>query len=114
MTKAAAMTAIGVTGHQKLAEAERVHAERSIEELLRSRPAPVIGLSSLAEGADQIFADVLLRSGGILHAVIPCWGYATIFEPAARENYLRLLAAARSGATPAHAKPSPPALHAAG
>ena len=108
------MTAIGVTGHQKLAEAERVHAERSIEELLRGRPAPVIGLSSLAEGADQIFADVLLRSGGILHAVIPCWGYGTTFEPAARENYLRLLAAARSVTTLAYAKPSEQAFDAAG
>ena len=108
------MTTIGVTGHRHLPEAARIHVEQTITQLLGGREAPLIGLSSLAEGADQIFADVLLRHGGILHAVIPCWGYASTFEPVARENYLRLLAAARSVTTLAYAKPSEQAFDAAG
>jgi hypothetical protein len=108
------MTTIGVTGHQQLPQAARIHAEQTIAELLRDRPAPLIGLSSLAEGADQIFADVLLRGGGTLHAVIPCWGYASTFDVAGRESYLRLLTAARSVTTLAYAKPSEQAYDAAG
>lgn len=107
-------TTIGVTGHQNLPEGARVHAEQAIAALLADRPAPVIGLSSLAEGADQIFADVLLRSGGRLHAVIPCWGYAATFPEASKQNYVRLLAAARSVTTLAYAKPSEQAFDAAG
>jgi hypothetical protein len=108
------MTTLGVTGHQQLPEAARLHAERAIAELLREQQGPVIGLSSLAEGADQIFADVLLSSGGTLHAVIPCWGYASTFGELARQNYQRLLSAARSVTTLAYAKPSEQAFDAAG
>src|SRR5690348_9648297 len=96
-------TTIGVTGHQSLPEAARIHAEHAIATLLADRAAPVIGLSSLAEGADQIFADALLRNGGRLHAVIPCWGYAATFPEASKANYLRLLSAARSVTTLAYA-----------
>lgn len=108
------MTVIGVTGHRNLPESARTHAERAIEELLGKYPRPVVGLSSLAEGADQIFADVLLRNGGILHAVIPCWGYASTIGPASLPNYLRLVAAARSVTTLAFASPSERAFDAAG
>jgi hypothetical protein len=108
------MTTIGVTGHQHLPEAARIHVEQAITKLLCDQQGPVIGLSSLADGADQIFADVLLRGGGTLHAVIPCWGYASTFDVAGRENYLRLLNAARSVTTLAYAKPSEQAYDAAG
>jgi hypothetical protein len=108
------MTKIGVTGHRDLPESARTYAERTIEELLRQYPGPVIGLSSLAEGADQIFADVLLRNGGVLHAVIPCWGYASTLGPANLPNYARLLGAARSVITLPYANPSERAFDAAG
>jgi len=108
------MTTVGVTGHQKLSEAERTHAEQAIGKLLRNQQGPLVGLSSLAEGADQLFADVLLNCGGILHAVIPCWGYASTFDEPGRQNYLRLVAAARSVTTLAYAKPSEQAFDAAG
>lgn len=108
------MTIIGVTGHRNLPESARTYAERAIEELLRRYPGPVIGLSSLAEGADQIFADALLRHGGVLHAVIPCWGYASAIGPASLPNYLRLVAAARSVTTLPFASPSERAFDAAG
>jgi hypothetical protein len=114
MAKDIVMTTIGVTGHQQLPAGVRIHTEQAITQLLGDRQLPVIGLSSLAEGADQIFADVLLRSGGILHAVIPCWGYASTFDEAGRQNYLRLLAEARSVTTLAYAKPSEQAFDAAG
>lgn len=114
MTKDNVMTTLGVTGHRQLPEAARSYAEQAITELLLDRTSPVVGLSSLAEGADQIFADVLLRNGGILHAVIPCWGYASTFTEAGRQSYLRLLSAARSVTTLAYAKPSEQAFDAAG
>src|SRR5437660_10230237 len=108
------MTTIGVTGHRRLSETARIYAEQTIASMLGDRREPVIGLSSLAEGADQIFADVLLRSGGTLHAVIPCWGYASTLGEIARQNYQRLLTAARSVTTLAYAKPSEQAFDAAG
>jgi hypothetical protein len=108
------MTTVGVTGHRQLPEMARTHAEQTIASMLRGLAAPVVGLSSLAEGADQIFADVLLRGGGTLHAVLPCWGYAGTFGEIGRQNYQRLLGAARSVTTLAYAKPSEEAFDAAG
>jgi hypothetical protein len=43
----------------------------------------------------QIFAHVLLASGGRLHAVIPCQGYIETFDDqATRQEFQRLLSAA--------------------
>ena len=38
-----------------------------------------MGLSSLAPGADQIFAEAVLEAGGVV-AILPCRGYEASFD----------------------------------
>ena len=44
------------------------------------RPVPLIGVTSLAIGADQLFADAVLQLGGELEAVIPFAEYDRTFD----------------------------------
>ncbi|WP_207956217.1 hypothetical protein [Rubrobacter marinus] len=75
----------------------------------------LVGLCSLAVGADQIFANVLLASGGRLYAVIPCRGYAGTFDDeAARQEFERLLSAAHEVIELPFSEPSEEAFMAAG
>ncbi|NHA13445.1 hypothetical protein [Thioalkalivibrio sp. XN279] len=68
--------AIGVTGHRDLVDVELPVLRARIAELLdymaREFPGlPLQGLSSLAEGADRLFAEVALERGIPLVAVLP-------------------------------------------
>jgi len=84
---------IGITGHQRLKDPARWNwVRQEFDHLLYSVASPVTGISSLAIGADQLFADVVLLSGGLLEVVIPFAGYDHTFsEGHDREEYLRLL-----------------------
>lgn len=63
---------IGVTGHRRLPEpAAWEWVERSIETALKELELPIIGITSLATGADQIFARAIAKRGGCIHAVLP-------------------------------------------
>lgn len=58
--------------------------------MLADTPGQLTGISSLAIGADQLFARVVLDIGGRLYAVIPFPEYERTFHsPDAREAYLR-------------------------
>lgn len=105
---------IGVTGHQALPEAARVHAEREIRGLLARQGDQVTGLTSLAEGADQLFARLVLDAGGALHVVIPSRGYDATFRGVALENYRQLSAAAAEVTELDFDRPDEPAYRAAG
>lgn len=75
----------------------------------------LVGLCSLAVGADQIFAHVLLASGGRLHAVIPCQGYTGTFgDEAARQEFELLLSAAHEVTELPFTEPSEEAFMTAG
>ena len=90
------MAVIGISGHQVLPASARAHAERDIRALLARQTGVVTGLSSLAAGADQLFADLVLGAGCRLHAVIPSRGYESTFDGDARQAYLRLREAAET------------------
>jgi hypothetical protein len=76
------MTRVGVTGHRDLAEPTRgLVADALLVEL--ENVTELRGISSLAEGADQIFAERVLELGGALTAVVPCAGYGESFSTAA-------------------------------
>ncbi len=63
---------IGVTGHQRLENvSEWTWIEYVIKTRLARHAADLVGISSLAEGADQVFARIVLELGGRLVAVIP-------------------------------------------
>jgi hypothetical protein len=108
------VTTIGISGHQNLPNAARLHAQRDICALLARQAKPVTGLSSLAAGADQLFAELVLAAGHRLHAVIPCRGYEVTFEGDALVAHQRLLAAAAAITELDFDEPSEAAFDAAG
>jgi len=84
---------VGITGHQHLGDSGawewvRIQVSGILEEL----PLPLVGVTSLAVGADQLFARSVLQHGGILHVVIPFENYEVSFcKSAERQAYLDLL-----------------------
>jgi hypothetical protein len=70
-------TRIGVTGHRDLPGSVLEHVSKKILDEFTSRAAdgPVEAFSALAAGADQLFADLALRSGVPVTAVIPGMDY---------------------------------------
>ena len=52
------------------------------------------GIASLAVGADQMFADLVLRADGMLHVVIPSARYETAFDRHGLRRYQLLVRAA--------------------
>ena len=75
---------IGITGHQTLdndaswnwvEESLSITIETSVKE-----PNTIIGISSLATGADQLFARTILNLGGRILTVIPFEGYEKTFK----------------------------------
>lgn len=87
---------IGCTGHQGLSPSTRRHVAAAIASLLADEADDTfVGFTSLAEGADQLFAYTLLAAGGQLHVVIPSDGYEQSFtSERARNAYTALLALA--------------------
>jgi hypothetical protein len=65
------MTTVGITGHRALPEAAQWSWVREeLDAALVALEPPIVGVSSLAEGADQCFAEAVLAAGGRLHAVL--------------------------------------------
>ncbi len=86
---------VGITGHQNRPGIDWKWVAQTIESELRSFSAPIEGLTSLAEGADQVFADAVLRCGGSLRAIIPLPDYEHYFRGAAAAAFHRLKAASK-------------------
>jgi hypothetical protein len=110
------VTCIGFTGHQNLSPAVR----RIVAQAVATRIAEVegdrlIGRTSLAEGADQLFAFATLAAGGELHVIIPSSGYESSFRSRhPRDTYLALLRLATDSSTLPYPAPSEDAYMAAG
>ncbi len=66
----------GVTGHQILPPRIVDRAVEHWRSVLPTGPQ-LHGVSSLAEGADQLFAAHVLAAGGTLEAILPCEDYAS-------------------------------------
>jgi hypothetical protein len=86
------MTRVGVTGHRDLSTTTRDLVAAGLAAELRELDG-LRGLSSLAEGADQLFAEQVLTTGGALVAVIPCSGYSGAFTTEAGVAHYRALRA---------------------
>jgi hypothetical protein len=89
------MMRVGGTGHRLLhAETARM-VERALHERLARLPADVlVGVSSLADGADQLFAEAILALGGSLEVVLPASRYREALPAECLAAYDRLLASA--------------------
>ncbi|MEA2563052.1 MAG: hypothetical protein QOH06_4556 [Acidobacteriota bacterium] len=84
---------VGITGHQNLDdESAWIWVADALRSALSEVPRPLIGISSLAIGADQLFAELILAQGGALRAVLPFPDYNETFESEAhRDRYQALL-----------------------
>jgi hypothetical protein len=86
------MTRIGITGHQRLEDpgvwpwVARVMRD----ELARAAP-PLVGVTSLAVGADQLLARLVLEKGGQVHAVLPFAGIERSFSAEHLPEYHKLV-----------------------
>lgn len=86
------MTTVGVTGHQYLNDSSAWEWVRdAIKLIVHDVEPPLLGVTSLAVGADQIFAQVVVDVGGSLSAVIPFPDYPNTFHKPDREIFDRLL-----------------------
>jgi hypothetical protein len=82
---------IGVTGHQNLPVATRKLVSDAVRDELAGLRGPVV-ITSLAAGADQICAEVALKAGGRLVAVLPARRYEESFSNESDlANFTRLL-----------------------
>lgn len=82
---------IGITGHRDLTPQTVALVDAAIE-LELQKHADLVGITALAEGADQLFARSVLRHGGKLDVIVPSVEYRGRRENPA--EYDDLLAAA--------------------
>ncbi|MDR7384184.1 hypothetical protein [Promicromonospora iranensis] len=91
------MTVVGITGHSGLTEPTLVLVRQALDaELSQYEGADLTGMTCLARGADQLFADAILALGGALHVVPAADYFDNITDPDARRRcaeYLRQAAA---------------------
>ena len=86
---------LGGTGHQELTDPGGWRSLKSLlAGMLEQLPTPLVGITSLAAGADQLFASEILKRGGRLRVVVPFPEYADRFSGKDRTRYRRLLRAA--------------------
>ncbi len=57
---------VGVTGHANLTDESIDLVRGALMEVLRPHAAGLVGMTCLARGADQAFADAVLELGGAL------------------------------------------------
>ncbi|GAA1363393.1 hypothetical protein [Streptomyces beijiangensis] len=85
------MKRIGVTGHRSIPPEAVPHVRDSMRAVLCANGGSLQALSSLATGADQLFADIALECGAELIAVIPSDDYELGFGDSGElDGYHRL------------------------
>ncbi|MER7726123.1 hypothetical protein [Streptomyces sp. NPDC096323] len=87
------MKRIGVTGHRSIPREAHAHVLASMRAAFRGCDGSVEALSSLAVGADQLFADLALAHGAELTVVIPSGDYEACFADGAELARYRALKA---------------------
>ncbi|QFG21106.1 hypothetical protein [Actinomadura sp. WMMB 499] len=89
------MPRIAISGHRGMpTDTERL-VDEAIRELLVPLGDGTIGLSCLADGADQIFARAVLDHGGAIEVIIPAQQYREGLPEEAHPEYDRVMSVAR-------------------
>ncbi|MFD9223219.1 hypothetical protein ACFWDI_25180 [Streptomyces sp. NPDC060064] len=86
------MKRIGVTGHRGIPPEAHAHIRAGMRAEFCGHEGSMEALSSLAAGADQLFADIALEYGAELTVVIPSGDYEAGFtapDELARYQFLR-------------------------
>ena len=109
------MTALGATGHQTIPPGAREFVVDAVRDILRRAESPLLAVTSLAAGADQLVATELLRAGGHLHVIVPSGHYERTFTTQVDlASFRSLLEAADAVTRLDYAEPSEEAFLAAG
>ena len=66
---------VGITGHSNLTPESVPIVADAIAKVLADLGEPVVGVTCLARGADQIFACAVLETGGEIEVVLPAADY---------------------------------------
>lgn len=66
---------IGITGHNNLTPDTVPSVAGALREVLAGAEPPLVGVTCLARGADQVFARVVLELGGEVEVVLPASDY---------------------------------------
>jgi hypothetical protein len=66
---------IGITGHSNLTPDTVPLVAEALRAVLAGTQRPVVGVTCLARGADQVFARVVLEMGGEVEVVLPAADY---------------------------------------
>jgi hypothetical protein len=92
------MTRVGVTGHSDLTVMSlSIVAAALRRELAHHLGRPLVGVSCLAPGTDQLFAEAVLDLGGSLEVILPAPDYRERkIAPDNAHRFDRLLASASS------------------
>lgn len=106
---------IGITGHQHLGSEETITwLSDTIETIIKQHNIDM-GFTSLAIGADQLFADILSKNQIPYTVIIPSDEYETTFtDPYHLEHYKILLQSAKNRINLPFDKPSENAFYEAG
>jgi hypothetical protein len=115
--KAVQVTRVGVTGHRAIPDHAYVHVHDALTEALHmapQSPGSIEVLSSLAVGADQLFAEIALDRGARLTVVTPAADYETTFSQEELGRFRDLLRRAHAHVVLDYARVSDEAFYAAG
>lgn len=83
---------IGITGHSNLTPESVPLVAAELRKVLSEYGSPLVGVSCLARGADQVFARVVLELGSPLEVVLPAADYRERkVKPENREEFETLL-----------------------
>ncbi|MDQ3886021.1 MAG: hypothetical protein M3308_03150 [Actinomycetota bacterium] len=92
------MIKVGITGHRGLPP----ETVRSVDDAIRAQLAilpvkdPLVGVTCLADGADQIFAQAVVDHGGTLEVIVPAATYRAGLPRECWRSYDALLAQAQA------------------
>ena len=97
---------IGITGHQNIGDPNTTLWVRDQLNKYLDLFHPTLGLSALAIGTDQIFAELCLEKKIPLQAVIPCKYYSKTFSASSLNQYHQLLSQSLPAVQMKHTQPS--------
>lgn len=88
------MTRVAISGHRGLSPAVEAIVDHAIRTELAEFAGNLVGLSCLADGADQIFARAVVDLGGKLEVFVPAKRYRSALPETAHPGYDELLSQA--------------------
>lgn len=85
------MRRIGITGHRGLPPATARLVRNALRDALAEHGTSITGVTSLADGADQLFARAVVNQGGLIEVIVPATQYRAGLPEDTHAEYDELL-----------------------